>query len=646
MSQVANTLLDQTIRHAHLMEQLKTHEVSRMMTFINKKMLPDLEVQLSRALLKGGVSPASKRLIQIIKETRAISSAGMKSAAGTLASSLKEIGAAEASWQIAALQSSLPLNLSYTMPSVGLINEAVIRKPFMGRLLKDWFTGMNNQLVQGVQDQINIGLVSGESVPNIVRRLVGTKAAGYADGIFNATRRHVEAVTRTSINHVVTHAREATYAANESVVKAVQFVATLDGRTTETCAALDGKVFPINEGPRPPMHIRCRSTTVPITKSWKELGLDVKEMKAGTRESMNGKVPAKTTYGQWLKKQPTAVQNQVLGKGKAQLFRKGMPIEKFVGKKWEPLSLAQVKRLDKVVPPKLKPKLKPKPKPVPPKPTSDAATRIANMAMSELAKNPEALAQMTEITELEAGIRHIMALRAAKVAGKRGIRDKMNLSLLKAKRQTLTIKLGTLNREASGLKRMIHDAMRSKDFNPRRIVIKQGHGKVPKETKRKAEEAGRWLCRRISKRSSIGVKRADQFVYVARTKGRAYHQGNSINLGDFDQVRTYIHELGHALEDRFQGSKVQLQESLKFLRARTKGEMRVQLKAVKGGGYGADEMTRLDKFMEPYMGKDYGEQATEILSMALESMYDDPVGFLLRDREMFEWTLRVMGAGT
>lgn len=66
----------------------------------------------------------------------------------------------------------------------------------------------------------------------------------------------------------------------------------------------------------------CRCTTVDITKTWRELGIDIDEAPAGTRASMEGQVSDKT-FEEFLKRKGTAYQNEVLGKGRAELYRNG-----------------------------------------------------------------------------------------------------------------------------------------------------------------------------------------------------------------------------------------------------------------------------------------------------------------------------------
>ncbi len=67
-----------------------------------------------------------------------------------------------------------------------------------------------------------------------------------------------------------------------------------------------------------------------MIKSWKELGFNISDLDAGTRASMDGQVPASETYQSWLEKQPKAVQDEALGPEKADLFRNGLTVDRFV----------------------------------------------------------------------------------------------------------------------------------------------------------------------------------------------------------------------------------------------------------------------------------------------------------------------------
>ncbi|HDL4213958.1 TPA: phage head morphogenesis protein, partial [Mannheimia haemolytica] len=110
-------------------------------------------------------------------------------------------------------------------------------------------------------------------------------------------------------------------------------LSTLDTRTSTVCQVRDGKMWDTDYKPighslpyqRPPLHPRCRSILQLVMKDWKELGFDdVKEMPKSTRASADGQVSEKTNYEEWLSSKTPEEQDKALGKGKADLWRRGV----------------------------------------------------------------------------------------------------------------------------------------------------------------------------------------------------------------------------------------------------------------------------------------------------------------------------------
>lgn len=160
--------------------------------------------------------------------------------------------------------------------------------------------------------------------------------------------RHADTLVRTIVNHVSTGSRDALYKKNRDIIKEVRWSSVLDGRTSEICQSLDGNVYPIDSGPRPPAHPNCRSTVVPVIKPEHDIlpGIETKTTRFARGAEGKVQVGSKVSYGPWLKSQPAAFQNEVLGPARAALFRKGnLPIDKFVSKNLKPLNLKQLKRL-------------------------------------------------------------------------------------------------------------------------------------------------------------------------------------------------------------------------------------------------------------------------------------------------------------
>jgi hypothetical protein len=91
----------------------------------------------------------------------------------------------------------------------------------------------------------------------------------------------------------------------------------------------------------------CRSHQVPVTKSWRDLGVDMDEFTPGSRASMDGQVPAETTYPQWLEKQSAARQDQVLGPTRGRLYRDGnLPVDRMYDNKGAFITLEELRARD------------------------------------------------------------------------------------------------------------------------------------------------------------------------------------------------------------------------------------------------------------------------------------------------------------
>jgi SPP1 gp7 family putative phage head morphogenesis protein len=211
-------------------------------------------------------------------------------------------------------------------------------------LLEEIFQSLAAGKEELIRGAIRSGMVQGESIPELTRRLIGTRANRYQDGILETSRRHATTMTRTITNAVGNNSMMATYEANSSIVAKWVFTATLDGRTSITCRSLSGKEFPIGKGPLPPRHPNCRSVAVPKLKSWRDMGFDVDEIPAGMRASKGGTVRADITMAEWLKQQPKDEVIDMLGKTRAKLFLDGkLKLESFADDQGRVYTLEQLK---------------------------------------------------------------------------------------------------------------------------------------------------------------------------------------------------------------------------------------------------------------------------------------------------------------
>ena len=191
-----------------------------------------------------------------------------------------------------------------------------------GEVIEKAFRGIASSQAEFISREIRVGITEGEALPKISRRLRGrlqfganqemtAKAQALAGGSgMRLANNQVRTIVRTTVNQVQTMASQEVYAANQDVTQKYEYVATLDSKTTALCGSLDGKTFKYGEGPMPPQHFNCRSTTVPVIDDE-----NLRRRFPDTRPSSVGRVSQDESYPDWLKKNPS-MQTQALGNKK------------------------------------------------------------------------------------------------------------------------------------------------------------------------------------------------------------------------------------------------------------------------------------------------------------------------------------------
>lgn len=102
---------------------------------------------------------------------------------------------------------------------------------------------------------------SRSSAAELRQAIIGTAPARFNDGSLRAIQRQAEAATNTVIQHLANQINETL---GHKIVGFYEWVSVLDDRTTKICTDRDGKRYPYKQGPLPPAHVNCRSTTVPV----------------------------------------------------------------------------------------------------------------------------------------------------------------------------------------------------------------------------------------------------------------------------------------------------------------------------------------------------------------------------------------------
>jgi len=233
------------------------------------------------------------------------------------------IGRSESEWAakaIAKVAGSRPQAPTYVPPSAG----------YLGERTETWFRKMlQDPAASAAKAWVQRGLAENLTTDEIIRGLRGTRKSKYTDGILSTKPvASIRALVRTSATEAAARAREGELRAHG--VTHVVYVATLDTRVSRICASLDGQVFPIGSGPRPPQHPNCRSTVMPH-------GEDPE-----TRASEDGPIRWQPAT-EWLEGADKETQDRVLGKRVGAAFRAGkLTVDQTIGPDMQPLTIEQL----------------------------------------------------------------------------------------------------------------------------------------------------------------------------------------------------------------------------------------------------------------------------------------------------------------
>lgn len=245
------------------------------------------------------------------------------------------------------------VRLGLSLPTENYLQKLASDVLIQGSPSKNWWLRQTQDTQFKVANEIRIGAAQGETNAQIIKRIVGQEAVvGKAPstaptakappdvviqpglpGVMPLARTNAAAIVQTSLATVAAAARRATLELNKDVTNGIMQVSTLDSHTSLTCIAYSGACWdwnyePINGNDLPfnggvPRHWNCRSAEIAIMKTLREMGIDMDEPDPGQRAAAGGPINAKTTFADFLKMKGEAYQNEVLGPGRAELFRAG-----------------------------------------------------------------------------------------------------------------------------------------------------------------------------------------------------------------------------------------------------------------------------------------------------------------------------------
>lgn len=169
--------------------------------------------------------------------------------------------------------------------------EKILATPWVGSEFSSRIWADKDKLTRELMQTLSRGFVRGDSLDHMTKEFAQRMGVSESRA---ATLIHTESA------HTAAEAAEQGY--RETGVKSYRFEAALDLKTCAVCGALDQREFPLAEHETginyPPLHPRCRCTTVPVT-----------EFRIGSKRAARNPATGKTeyvekgmTYEEWRKK--------------------------------------------------------------------------------------------------------------------------------------------------------------------------------------------------------------------------------------------------------------------------------------------------------------------------------------------------------
>lgn len=209
----------------------------------------------------------------------------------------------------------------------------VIRSTDIGGLkLGEWWQKNAQDALMRMRRTIQSDMLQGFGPRDVARRALRTVEGQAALG--DVHLHGIRMAVRTAMTAVSSEASKIEHREMSDVISKVEFVATLDSRTSEPCLANDGKTYILGAAniPYPPLHIGCRSSVEPV------VALDA----LGFSSDALGK---RVSYEQWFRGQAPETQNDILGVKKAGYYRQGtLTLGALISSDNTVLSLEQLKQ--------------------------------------------------------------------------------------------------------------------------------------------------------------------------------------------------------------------------------------------------------------------------------------------------------------
>lgn len=315
---VNQRILDDQIRHGIGLSRVGAH-----LGNVYREDWRESLAELLAIVLSAGTPPSSAERRQLIVTAQDLNRQHFRRRSESLHRDLEDAGLHEADFQHRAVRrATRGADLTFRQVTEDAIRR-ILRLPIKGLTLADWLRDLEVSHFRRFFDVIS----EASALDEAVREIEGPRSR------LSKGENNLIALVRSGFGHVTGQVRDEFGLENQDKIEGVIWTGVLDSRiTAHICLPRDGKMYsypdyqpvghelPWKEGPGR-IHFQCRSLASPVFKHAGQLDLEGKPVTV--RDAFDGEVPAKMTAEDWLRRQPVSVIEEVFGKTRATLFRRG-----------------------------------------------------------------------------------------------------------------------------------------------------------------------------------------------------------------------------------------------------------------------------------------------------------------------------------
>ena len=320
---LANTngqILDALLRHRHFVLGAENGVLADLVKSLNAAEAT-INTQIGRiAALEGGASDFGRMRLGALRDMDAVIGRALAQAEAQILQTsfgrMTEFAMRESEIQSGILGRILPDGIDFDLGTGNLARaQAIVSEPLGGKHWADRLQGDFAELELKLRRSLSTSFSLGEGINDAVSRM--------AKETTEIGRQRLAMIARTEMQRIANRAAMDMYERNQTTVKAVQVIETLDHRTCLVCSALDGAVRRLGSTDIPPFHPQCRGFITPVVRSLAEMGVNPDDFPPSVQAVLDGELSDRVLYPEWFAGQSDGFQLDRLGPSRFARFKAG-----------------------------------------------------------------------------------------------------------------------------------------------------------------------------------------------------------------------------------------------------------------------------------------------------------------------------------